>query len=472
VTSKPRSLQVVVVSQQVPLLHEVSWTLEAVGVKVQTSDDYDQNALWRRYSIVDFVIVDTEGVAEPATAAVFAHHSDNPIYRIFLYDPSKRTDFSAWFAAGAHDGLRKPVSRGEVLARIRTGARYLEFERRLQNQSSRSIVPGMYSRRGFVRKLQKVAANDVQSAAQNSLLVSAIDWFDGIRQIGGQAASNSIVQMAGRAIKRIAGESSVSAYLGDGRFVTLLVGQSPASAKGAAELIAADFSSRESHRDSVPRPAMTSAVVPWSASCDAVRCLNDALETLAIAVHSGGGRVLEQGEYSKDLAAWNQEISTGNPFTSVVAQDIMEPFPAVFDSNDRHAELVDSFRRADIAVRPYVDRDGRLVGTVANEQNSSDTSTDNSCNAVESPLATPETIPHDATFPEIYEAFSSRGCSALVVTADNRPLGYVTRDGFLAMIDPIDADSYASNCEATDDLSYLVVPAMIGNDEVEASVRA
>jgi DNA-binding response OmpR family regulator len=137
--SEPRPLQVVVVSHHVSLLHEVSWTLEAVGVKVHTSDDYDQNALWRRYSIADFVIVDAQVVEEPTTGT-FAHNSDNPIYRIFLYDPAKRTDFPAWYAAGAHDALRTPVSRGELLARIRVGARYLEFERRLQSQSSRSVA--------------------------------------------------------------------------------------------------------------------------------------------------------------------------------------------------------------------------------------------------------------------------------------------------------------------------------------------
>jgi GGDEF domain-containing protein len=469
--SEPRPLQVVVVSHQVSLLHEVSWTLEAVGVKVQTSDDYDQDALWRRYSIADFVIVDAQPVAEP-TAATFAHNSDNPIYRLFLYDPSKRTDFAAWYAAGAHDALRTPVSRGELLARIRAGARYLEFERRLQNQSSRSVVPGMYSRRGFLRKLQKPAANDSQRASQNTLLVTAIDWYAGIRQIGGETASNSIVNTAARAIKRVAGESSISAYLGDGRFATLLVGQSLASVKDVAESLAKDFGSRESHHESIPRPAITSAVVPWSANSDSVRCLIDALETLALAEHSGGGRVLQHGEFSKELAAWNEEISTGNPFASVVAQDIMEPFPAFFSRDAEQAELNDALHQADIAVRPYVDREGRLAGVASDEHNTAETVIGDSSDTFDSSLATLETIPYDATFPEIYEAFSTRGCGTLVVTAEDRPLGYVTREGFLSMIDPIHAESFANNGDTTDKLSYLVVPSTIGSAEADVSVGA
>src|SRR5215475_4784088 len=97
---EPRSLRVVVVSHDEALLHEISWVLEAVGYDVQTSRDFDQNALWRRYSTPDFVILDGREIAEP-TADTFDLDADNPIYRIFLYDPTKRTEFAAWYAVGA-----------------------------------------------------------------------------------------------------------------------------------------------------------------------------------------------------------------------------------------------------------------------------------------------------------------------------------------------------------------------------------
>ena len=40
---------------------------------------------------------------------VFAYKSLTPNYQIFLYDPAKPVDFSAWYAAGAHDALRTPM---------------------------------------------------------------------------------------------------------------------------------------------------------------------------------------------------------------------------------------------------------------------------------------------------------------------------------------------------------------------------
>lgn len=456
-----RPLQVVVISQHVSLLHDVSWILEAVGYKVHTANNFAQDALWRRYSIADFVIVDGRTIAEP-TAATFSIDSDKPYYRIFLYDPAKPTDLSVWYAAGAHDALRTPISRGELLARVRTGARFLEFERRLQNRSSRSAMPGIYSRRGFLRKLRKLAAGGELGSSQHAILVAAIDWYEGIRRKCGETASHSLVNTAARAIKRVAGENSVSAYLGGGRFATLLVGQSPAMAKCVAESLARDFGNRESHHESIPRPALTSAVVPWPAGGDADHFLNSALETLELAEHSGGGCVILDGEYSKEFAAWKEEMSTGNPFVNVVAQDIMEPFPAVLQCDAEQSELAEALRLSGIPVRPYVDREGRLVGVAAEDGTAQQTQ----ITPTGVTLAKPETISCDASFPEILEAFSSRDCATLVVTARERPLGYLTCDGFLSMIDPIHAETFARTEATADELTYLAVPASTGEAAV------
>ena len=86
-------------------------------------------------------------------------------------------------------------------------------------------------------------------------------------------------------------------------------------------------------------------------------------------------------------------------------------------------------------------------------------------------LFKPETISYDASFTEIYEAFSSRGCASLIVTDGRRPLGYLTCDGFLSLIDPIHAESFAHTDKPVDELAYLVVPTT-GNIPAAASVAA
>ena len=178
---------------------------------------------------------------------------------------------------------------------------------------------------------------------------------------------------AARAIKRAVGDGAIAAYFGEGRFATLLVGQTPAAAKNLAETLAKDFGSRESHHESIPRPTLTSAVVPWTAGSNADQFLNEAMETLDLAVHSGGDCVVLHGEFNRELAAWQAEMGTGNPFANVVAQDIMEPFPALLEQNADQSELAESLRRAGIPVRPYVDHEGRLVGVAVDDEAAAET---------------------------------------------------------------------------------------------------
>ena len=91
------------------------------------------------------------------------------------------------------------------------------------------------------------------------------------------------------------------------------------------------------------------------------RCvLNDALETLELAEHSGGDCVCVEGEFNQEFAAWKEEMSTGNPFVNVVAQDIMEPFPAVLQLTPTSGGCPHGLRNSGIPVRPYVDRDGTI----------------------------------------------------------------------------------------------------------------
>ncbi len=106
-----RPLKVLIVSPETGVLHDIAWMLSAVGYTVATSRDLDDAAAWRRYGDADVVLFDCRSVPAP-TQATLAFRSANPVYRIFLYDPAVRADLAAWFAAGANDGVRVPVSRG------------------------------------------------------------------------------------------------------------------------------------------------------------------------------------------------------------------------------------------------------------------------------------------------------------------------------------------------------------------------
>jgi hypothetical protein len=137
------------------------------------------------------------------------------------------------------------------------------------------------------------------------------------------------------------------------------------------------------------------------------------------------------------------------------------------EHNGSQQELTEALRRAGVPVRPYVDRDGRLVRIADGENFECGVRAGQAANAIAKTPAAPETIPFDASFPEIYEAFASRGCATLVVTANDHPLGYLTFDGFLSMIDPIHSDTFANSNKSADELAYLIVPSTVGERRCE-----
>jgi hypothetical protein len=72
-------------------------------------------------------------------------------------------------------------------------------------------------------------------------------------------------------------------------------------------------------------------------------------------------------------------------------------------------------------------------------------------------ISKPVTIAHNATFPEIYEAFSSEGCLTMVVVNDQRPVGYLSCDGFLSLLEPINSATFSHDDRSTDDSQSLIV---------------
>jgi len=452
-------LRIVIVSPDLGVLHDLSWMLSAVGYSVATSKDIGAHALWRRFCDVDFVVLDGRSVSHP-TDATFGHESDNPIYRIFLYDPSAAVDFASWFAAGANDAVRVPVSRGELLARIRTGARMLEFERRMRRQSTRSSLPRMYSKHGLLRALKNLAA-DGSVVLGHTLLTTSIDLFHGLCREEGQSAARSLVAALATTIEQTVATDAIAAYVGDGTFHVVLRGQTSAAARTLAERISKGFCDAQSNCAAGARFSLSTAIVAWQIGVTPPQLLTQGEETLAIARQSGGDCTLEHNAYSKEIAAWQNELTGGSPFGNLTAQDIMEPFALVLQHSSDNSAMVSTLRRSGVPVWPYVDGEGKLVGVGSPELPTGAIVRVGSNGEPGHPITSPVTIENKATFPEIYETFSTQGCLEMVVVADRCPIGYLTLDGFFSLIEPIDSTTYSGDEPATEDSRSLLVGSAV-----------
>lgn len=462
-----RCLKIAVVSPDTHVLHDVAWMLSAVGYAVETSRDVGETAAWRQLSDADILLFDGRSIPEPTPTSLH-RSSEQPIYRVFLYDPAGSTDFAAWFAAGANDALRVPISRGELLARIRVGARMIEFENRMRSQSSRSRLSGIHSVRGLLRKLGKFSTDGNSVTLGHTLLTLAIDFFEGLRREEGELTARNLLAALAASIQQSVNSSAIAASTGDGTFHVVLPGQKLAAARVIAEQIAQRFRTAQAGRDSQARLTVTTAIVPWRIGVRPDQLLAQGLESLAIAKQSGGDCAMEQNSFEKEHTAWQNELAAGSPFANVMAQDIMEPFPAVLKQDADNRAMLDVLRRSRAPVWPFVDRDGRLAGVASPAAGFDDTGLLSPLPSEAEALTEPVTIAHDAAFQEIYEAFSTQGCLTMVVVADGRPIGYLTCSGFLSLIEPINSATFAGDDQPSDDSLSLLVGSPFSEGELES----
>jgi GGDEF domain-containing protein len=448
-----RPLRITVVSPEIAVLHELAWMLTAVGYSVTTSKDVSENAPWRQFSDADMLIFDGRSIPAPKTATL-ALHSNSPLYRFFLYDPTAGSELSAWFAAGANDALRTPVSRGELLVRARVGARTLEFENRLKSQATSSELQGIYSTRGLLRQLTKLSSERVSVSWGHTLVTTTIDFFSGLRRQEGEAAAQSLLAKLAATIQQSANGTAITGYVGDGTFQALLPGRKVTAAHVISEHIANTFRLAQHDRDTCV--SLTTAVVSWQLGMSPERLLELGHEILTIAKQSGGDCAIEQSTFAQELSNWQQELTIGSPLANVVAQDIMEPFPFVLKQGGANQPMIAALRRSGLPIWPVVNQEGKLVGVTM--PTSKDVTAEWNHDSVDQPgLTNPVTIAHNAPFPEIYETFSKEGCPEIVVVAEHRPIGYLSFDNFISLIEPIDSATYSSDLPVDEDSRSLLV---------------
>ena len=238
-----------------------------------------------------------------------------------------------------------------------------------------------------------------------------------------------------------------------------------------AEQLTKNFRDAQTERDSAPKHSLSIAVVPWNCQTSPEQLLSQAQETLAIALQSGGDITIEQNTFAAALSAWQNELNVGSPFSNVVAQDIMEPFPGAIEREPLNRPMFAAFRRSGMPIWPFVNREGRLVGVVT-PGSSDDAGQCDEHGEEDLELSKPVTIAHNATFSEIYEAFSTHGCLEMVVVVGDRPIGYITFGGFISLIEPIDSATFARGEPDFHDSRSLLVAPLINGPERASEIHA
>ncbi len=446
------ALSVTVVSPDTILLRELCWLLRAFGYRVSSCCDVSEHAIWTHGSVGDVLVIDTR---TPTPGLWAADEQSSFLYTVGLVGPGP-CDAAALNKAGFQDVLRVPVSRGELLARLRAAARRIEFERRLSQRARYRSATSVLTLRGLLRSLPQSRSQDRQAGV---LLALGIDLFDLIRRQSGERLADQLLANLEQQVSATLPEGDLCASLDGGIVLAFAHDTETESARQLIESIADRFTGRESLFGKAKwRPTLSATLLTWDEKCSPEELVDQSLTALEYTMHFGGNTILAWAEIEAEIRHRQREMVSGNPFADVIAADVMEPFPTVLSIQQDATLLLEAFARISPPLMPLVDNDGLLLG-MADHRLLKKLAPSQGASLRDhlAELEQPVTAVHDSSLAEVFEQFSSDPTDTLVVLRDGRPLGFITREGLASLVEPVGRDTYHQNFDDTDPLTGLVV---------------
>ena len=461
-----RPLNVLAVSSDRKLLRHLSHFLEAFGFAVQAACGRDQGIAALSRHNADLIIVDADLGQENCLAFcrnVRNLQSDGPRFTLLLAHPTSVDMLQDALQAGIDDFLVKPIVHGEILTRLRAGARMLEFERRIRHHQCTDPASGFLSQVAFEEWLR----TDAGEVSRSALVLFDIDHLQQVCSEFGSAASKQVVQEISQQIRECRREQDVAATLGGGRLAVLLPGATTAEAEEWAEQVRKRVAAIEfDWQDTSRGVTVSGGVVPWNPATDSAEfLLEDAVEAVRSAKRSGRNCIVQHEQFAEETVAWSKLAAPGKLFAATVARDVMTSCPLVLLSSDSLERAAELFRGTAAIMIPVVDRAERLVGVLDRE------SVDGpSRGSVEDRMnVNVVSVDEETPFDDLMDQFVAESLTLVIVLHEGRPTGYVLSDHLATISEPLTSQSYApAGCHSSTRGS-LIVPLLPGAAENSAS---
>jgi len=290
------------------------------------------------------------------------------VYVIFLSIRCGSDDMIRGLEAGADDFLKKPIDKGELLARLRAGARVLELESRLTLLAKTDSLTGLETRRTLFDSVAEKCASAVRQGNPLCCVLVDIDHLQRINDVHGPRVGDDVIRRVGRTV--LSGcrvSDAVARYKGE-CFAVLLADTGEEGALMWASRIRQAIGALEFPVDTeCLRVSASCGVAQLSDEMqnDPQRLIGAAEEALLVAKRSGRDRVVGHRSLTDDGPAAILEEPAADFFDQVTARDVMTTIVAGLNKRAKVGNAADYFLRFRIPSAPVVDDDGRLVGILS-----------------------------------------------------------------------------------------------------------
>lgn len=357
------------------------------------------------------------------------------IYAIVLTGRTDIHDTAGALRSGADDFLRKPLDRGDLLARMHAGSRIIDLEQHLASLANSDPLTGLATKRTFAEHLERDWSRAKRYRTPMSCVMLDIDFFKRINDTYGHQTGDRVIKTIAGHISQNCRTSDFVARYGGEEFCALLPETNEEQAIVWAERLRERIRTTPIEIEGKPVNITSSfgvAAIEEDVP-NALALVELADQCLLAAKQAGRDRVLSATAI-RQLSAMYRDPASGQGaiFAGVTARDVMSIVAGVpLDSTVGHAAKY--FLRFRMGSAPVVDETGTLVGMLSEKDLMNvllwpdcwtrpirDVMKSNVvCYEEETPILT------------VYEFLSRVPFRSIVVVRDGTPTGVISRGALL-----------------------------------------
>jgi two-component system, cell cycle response regulator len=453
--------RILLVDHEPAPLWSLSNFLRLYGYEVWQASDAEQALAVCDYALPDFIVADWElpsGSGLDLCRRVRGRALAGYVYfilRTATHDPNELIDA---LQAGVDDFIARTIVHGELLARLRSGARMLEYERRLTTLAASDPLTGLGSAAAFHQALPAALAGASRHRHRACVYADA-DYFGRVNYLHGHPMGDAAIQALAERIASAAGDLGMAFRLEADQFAVLLADADEPRAIHWAEQVRVAFERQPlavAGRSIDLRISLS--VAPLAAETTAEAAMTQLEQALDVAKRSGRNRVVAASGVQAIIADRASAAAAADPLRSAVARDVMTSTTVCFSHDQGLASADEFLRDSGGEMLSVVDGDGKLLGTIPAEQLRSG----EACQ--ELPATVGERLAGDAavyeeetTVQTLYEFFQHSDAERVEIVHAGRPTGFVSRGSLAALGERLTPGHFAAIRPPAQASDYLLV---------------
>ena len=465
-----RPFTILIVSPDRGLLRRLSKFLEVFGYDVRQATNDQQALAATQAARPDFLILDAshgDPIDLQLGRQIRRIWPRGYTFALLVAERPEVADVTAALEAGFDDFLVAPIVFGELLARLRAGARVIEFERRLGDQAGLEPITGLADKDTLAGQL--AARSQGAKGPIGCLALIDLDYYFRVADQYGRPAAQNLLREAAQLVHGRCSPPVTAASLADDRIAVWLPQQGSEAAVAWAEGELAAVAAHPFAIAEQPTPLTASCGVTEVSAGDSLDAvLVRAGRSLQLAKSSGRNCVATSQEVEREAEAWSAFAADGKLFQTTAARDVMQPCPLLLHLDESVEQASALLQLAGLTVAPVVDGEGKLMGTVALDRLSaarlrSDAKTRESGSVrLVRHVMTSEATKFDESTPlaRLLEFFTGEASPLAVIVRDRRPRGIVTCQGLAALNEKLATGHFSAAKPRTNSSEDLLVPEL------------